>query len=37
MIAVLLMLPKLHLLATGGFDGKLILWDTVGQSIKCQY
>ncbi len=37
MISALLMMPKLQLLATGGYDGKLILWDTVGQAIKCQY
>lgn len=37
MISTLLMLPKLQLLATGGYDGKLILWDVVGQSIKCKY
>jgi len=37
MISSLLMMPKLQLLATGGYDGKLILWDTVGQVIKCKY
>lgn len=37
MISTLFMMPKLQLLATGGFDGKLILWDTVGQSVKIKY
>jgi hypothetical protein len=37
MISTILMMPKLHLLATGGYDGKMILWDTVGQKIKCEY
>ena len=37
MISVMLMMPKLQLLATGGYDGKLVLWDTVGQVVKCRY
>lgn len=37
MISTLLMMPKLRLLASGGYDGKLILWDVVGQVIKCKY
>ena len=37
MISAMLMMPKLQLLASGGYDGKLVLWDTVGQVIKCKY
>lgn len=37
MVSSILMMPKLQLLATGGFDGKLLLWDTVGQSVKMKY
>ena len=37
MVLVILIMPKLQLLATGGYDGKLILWDIVGQNIKCKY
>ena len=37
MISALLMMPKLQLLASGGYDGKLILWDTVAQTIKSKY
>jgi WD40 repeat protein len=33
----MLMLPKLQFLATGGYDGKMILWDTVNHQIKFQY
>ena len=37
MVSCLYMMPKLQLLASGGYDGKLILWDTVGQVLKCRY
>jgi len=37
MVSTIFMMPKLQLLATGGFDGKLVLWDTVGQSVKIKY
>jgi hypothetical protein len=37
MISTMLMMPKLQLLATGGYDGRLLLWDTVGQVVKCRY
>lgn len=31
------MMPKLQFLATGGYDGKLILWDTISQTKKFKY
>jgi len=37
MVSAIFMMPKLQLLATGGFDGKLLLWDTVGQVVKMKY
>ena len=37
MISTIFMMSKLQLLASGGFDGRLILWDTVGQSVKMRY
>lgn len=37
MISAIFVMSKLQLLATGGFDGKLILWDTVGQEMKMKY
>lgn len=33
----MIMMPKLQFLATGGYDGKLILWDTISQSKKFKY
>ena len=31
------MMPKLQFLATGGYDGKLILWDTISLNKKFKY
>ncbi len=33
----MIMMPKLQFLATGGYDGKLILWDTISQTKKFKY
>ena len=37
MISAMIMMPKLQFLATGGYDGKLILWDTISQTKKFKY
>lgn len=37
MISAMVMMPKLQLLATGGYDGKLVLWDTIAQNKKFKY
>jgi len=37
MVSTIFMMSKLQLLATGGFDGRLLLWDTVGQVVKMKY
>lgn len=37
MISAMIMMPKLQFLATGGYDGKLVLWDTISQSKKFKY
>jgi WD40 repeat protein len=37
MISAMIMMPKLQFLATGGYDGKLILWDTISQTKKFNY
>lgn len=30
-------MPKLHFMASGGMDGKLILWDTINNKVKSVY
>lgn len=37
MISSMIMMPKLQFLATGDYDGKLILWDTISMSKKYIY
>lgn len=37
MVSKMLIISKLQLLATGGYDGQLLLWDTVSQGVKCRY
>lgn len=31
------MMPKLQFLATGGYDGKLVLWDAISLNKKFKY
>lgn len=37
MISSMIMMPKLQFLASGGYDGKLILWDTIALTKKFKY
>lgn len=37
MISSMIMIPKLQFLATGDYDGKLILWDVISLSKKYKY
>ena len=37
MISSMIMMAKLQFLATGGYDGKLILWDTISLTKKFKY
>lgn len=37
MISSMIMMPKLQFLASGGYDGNLILWDTISLNIKFKY
>ena len=37
MISSMIMMPKLQFLATGGYDGKLVLWDTISLAKKFKY
>lgn len=37
MISSMIMMPKLQFLATGDYDGKLILWDTISMNKKYKY
>ena len=37
MIMDMITIPKLHFMASGGMDGKVILWDTINNRIKWVY
>lgn len=37
MISAMIMMPKLQFLATGGYDGRMVLWDTISQTKKFVY
>ena len=37
MVMDILTMPKLQFMASGGMDGKLILWDTINNSVKWVY
>jgi hypothetical protein len=37
LIMDMIVMPKLQFMASGGMDGKLVLWDTINNKIKCVY
>ncbi len=37
MVMDMVTIPKLQFMASGGMDGKLILWDTINFKIKWVY
>lgn len=37
MVMDMITMPKLQFMASGGMDGKLILWDTINHKIKWVY
>lgn len=37
MVMDMITVPKMHFMASGGMDGKVILWDTINHKLKWVY
>ena len=37
MVMAMITIPKLHFMASGSMDGKVILWETINNRVKWVY